>query len=200
METIDIFIKCYYELDHKNRCFSANSCKLAWEYLLSDAQFSNLLRQSIMYIDNSNQQSGQSFSQLYIDIFYNEEINQLSVILNFYTKEGSAWKPNSFKITFDDITRNVDTAKKGKTLRKILQNEKEMLISKVTDRYQLLLGIILAVTILPIVCALTVSFYFFIVAAFGFLFMYGILQDSFEYLVKRYLPKNNEYKTSYSLL
>lgn len=205
MENIDVYVKCYYHCsvdrayDDRNRPVSVTGCKMIWAYLLSDTHFNDLLQRKINATENSTQSSGQTLSELYIDVFWYRQEEKLSVNFDFYTKEGGQQLfNNAFEIPFADMNRSVDTAKKGQGLREFLLQE--------TKRVDKSVSLFLGIMFISIVTSLFLGIYGFVLQHHE-LFPYAVIlflpaagyQLLLGLCIRLYLPKETQYKTKLNL-
>ena len=200
MENINVYVKCYYPHFDRSRCLSVTGCKMLWIYLQSDAHFNDLLQCKVNgIIENSIQSSGQTLSELYIDVFWDRDrkVEQLSINFDFYTKEGGHLAFNNvFEISFTDMNRSVDTAKKGYDLRKFLLKE-----TKQVDK-----GIILffSIELISVITSLVLAAYGLESNHYELFFYVAILilpllgnQLLIPLCISPFLPKKTEYKTNF---
>lgn len=198
MENINVYIKCYcpnVSGEGINRPASSTGGKLIWEYLMSDALFSDFLLRKTNEIEGSIKNTGQTLNKLYVDVFYNMDDNKLSVNLDYYTKEGATQSfTNDFEIQFGEINQHADTVKKGQVLKEFLIKE----IKRVDSRMENIFYIILFVAIvLPISTAIytaeSFSTYRLVIFSISLvLAVYAWIDQA--YYINRCLPKETEFR------
>lgn len=198
---IDVYVKCYYPYANRNRRISVTGCKMIWTYLLSDACFNDLLQCKISALKKMSQQTKQTLSKLYVDVTWDKEIGMLSVSFDFYTKEGAQKSfLSAFRITFSDINHQTDTIKLGQDLEHLLFEEFNRVNIKGPSLFGSVFGL-LGVIIIPLLVYGLNSYNFYVLiitALLGF-----IVTESrafiFEYCLRRYLPKETEFKTKLNI-
>lgn len=201
MENIDVYIKCYYPYAKWNRRISVTGCKMIWNYLLSDTCFNELLHRKINALEDLSQHTKQTLSKLYVDVTWDKEIGMLSVSFDFYTKEGAQKSfLSAFQITFSDINHQTDTIKLGQDLEHLLFEEFNRVNIKGPSLFGSVFGL-LGVIIIPLLVYGLNSYNFYVLiitALLGF-----IVTESrafiFEYCLRRYLPKETEFKTKLNI-
>lgn len=201
MENIDVYIKCYYPYAKWNRRISVTGCKMIWNYLLSDTCFNELLHRKISSLEDLSQHTKQTLSKLYVDITWDKEIGMLSVSFDFYTKEGAQKSfLSAFRITFSDINHQTDTIKLGQDLEHLLFEEFNRVNIKGPSLFGSVFGL-LGVIIIPLLVYGLNSYNFYVLiitTLLGF-----IVTESrafiFEYCLRRYLPKETEFKTKLNI-
>lgn len=201
MEEIDVYIKGFYQYANRNRRISESGCKMIWDYLLSDASFNDLLQRKISALENLSQHTKQTLSELYIDVTWNKEIGILSVSFDFYTKEGAQKSfPNAFKITFSDINHQTDTIKLGQDLKLLLWKEFDRVNTKGVRLFGSVFGILGVIVILLFwyglkswnLCALIILTLILLLVTESRAFI-------LECCLRRYLPKESEFKTKLNI-
>lgn len=201
MKDIDIYVKCYYSYAHSNRRVSATGCNMFWIYLLSDTHFNDLLQRKINAIEKTTQSSGRILNELYIEIFYRIEEEELCVNLNLCTDEsGRDSSLVVFGIAFDDINRQADTIKLGHDLKPFLLKEYERVHTQSTRLFLLILFLQVAVVISLGVYGINSSnLGYIILSSFISASLMGTKASLFECCIHRCLPKETKYKTKLNL-
>lgn len=201
MENIDVYVKCYYPYANRNRRISVTGCKMIWTYLLSDACFNDLLQCKISALENLSQQTKQTLSELYVDITWDMEIGMLSVGFDFYTKEGAQKSfLNAFQITFSDINHQTDTIKLGQDLKQLLFEEFNRVNIKGPSLFGNVFGVV-GVTFISLVVYVMKSHNIggiIIAVLLGFMATES-RAFIFECCLRRYLPKETEFKTKLNI-
>lgn len=200
MENIDVYVKCYYPYAKWNRRISVTGCKMIWNYLLSDTCFNELLHSKISALENLSQHTKQTLSELYVDLTWDKEIGMLSVSFDFYTKEGAQKSfLNAFQITFRDINHQTDTIKSGQDLKQLLFEEFNR-VNKGSRLFGNVCGLLGVIIISLFVYGLNSRNLYAIIIAFLLgLIAKGSLAFIFEYCLRRYLPKETEFKTKLNI-
>lgn len=201
MEQIDVYVKCYYPYAERNRRISVTGCKMIWNYLLSDTCFNELLHRKISALEDLSQHTKQTLSELYVDVTWDKEIGMLSVSFDFYTKEGAQKSSlSAFRITFSDINHQTDTIKLGQDLEHLLFEEFNRVNIKGPRLFGSVFGLLGVIVILLFVYGLNShNFYALIIA-----FLLGFIATEssafiFEYCLRRYFPKETEFKTKLNI-
>lgn len=174
---------------------------MIWNYLLSDTCFNELLHRKISSLEDLSQHTKQTLSKLYVDITWDKEIGMLSVSFDFYTKEGAQKSfLSAFRITFSDINHQTDTIKLGQDLEHLLFEEFNRVNIKGPSLFGSVFGL-LGVIIIPLLVYGLNSYNFYVLiitTLLGF-----IVTESrafiFEYCLRRYLPKETEFKTKLNI-
>lgn len=201
MENIDVYIKCYYPYAKWNRRISVTGCKMIWNYLLSDTCFNELLHRKISSLEDLSQHTKQTLSKLYVDITWDKEIGMLSVSFDFYTKEGAQKSSlSAFRITFSDINHQTDTIKLGQDLKLLLFEEFNRVNIKGPRLFGSVFGLLGVIVIsLAVYCLNTHNFFAILIATVLGAIAIESRDFIFECCLRRYLPKETEFKTKLNI-
>jgi hypothetical protein len=201
MENIDVYIKCYYPYAKWNRRISVTGCKMIWNYLLSDTCFNELLHRKMSALEDLSQHTKQTLSELYVDVTWDKEIGMLSVSFDFYTKEGAQKSfLSAFRITFNDINHQTDTIKLGQDLEHLLFEEFNRVNIKGPKLFSNVCGLLGVIIISLFVYGLnSCNLYTIIIAFLLCLIVAASFAFIFEYCLRRYLPKETEFKTKLNI-
>lgn len=201
MENIDVYVKCYYPYAKWNRRISVTGCKMIWNYLLSDICFNELLHRKISALEDLSQHTKQTLSKLYVDVTWDKEFGRLSVSFDFYTKEGAQKSYlNAFQITFSDINHRTDTIKLGHDLKQLLFEEFNRVNIKGPRLFGGVFGL-LEVSILSLVvyCLKSGNFGAIMIGTLLAAITTAKTDFIFERCLRRYLPKETEFKTKLNI-
>lgn len=201
MENIDVYIKCYYPYAERNRRISVTGCKMIWNYLLSDSCFNELLHRKISALEDLSQHTKQTVSKLYVDVTWDKEFGRLSVSFDFYTKEGAQESSlSAFRITFSDINHQTDTIKLGQDLKLLLFEEFNRVNIKGPRLFGGVFGLLGVIVMSLVVYGLkSCNFYAIMTVTFLGLITTASRDFIFEYCLRRYLPKETEFKTKLNI-
>lgn len=201
MEKIDVYVKCYYPYAKWNRRISVTGCKMIWNYLLSDTCFNELLHRKMSALEDLSQHTKQTLSELYVDVTWDKEIGMLSVSFDFYTKEGAQKSfLSAFRITFNDINHQTDTIKLGQDLEHLLFEEFNRVNIKGPKLFSNVCGLLGVIIISLFVYGLnSCNLYTIIIAFLLCLIVAASFAFIFEYCLRRYLPKETEFKTKLNI-
>lgn len=112
-----------YWFEHNYEVISGAGCKLAWEYLSSDASFREYLNNEISSFKKECVRTEQTLKEVFINTLWSESAGLVE--LTCKTKEGAEGFANRFKISFSDFKHLKDTVIKGQALRDHLLSEKK---------------------------------------------------------------------------
>lgn len=188
---MDVYIKCYYPIEHRHYLVSSKVSTLAWDFLIQDSTFRDFLNKSRTKISMG---PGQIIEKLYVDIFYKEE--EMAVALDYYSKEGSSYKTKTdYFIQFDDIKKSAIVARKGYKVKAAIDEERQR-VYKRCNGYCLLI-IFCALAIIIILLANVKNNLGLLVVLFPFTWLsYYITINLYSWLLRWILPKDNEAKVS----
>lgn len=196
MENIDIYIKCYFSLIGRNHLVSESITEHAWEYVLSEQSFCKFLHNKIEEVEVKTNQTGQTVKDMYIDIFYNQDNDELKIILYFYTKEECEFKSETY-LKFPDFNTPVNTVKKYHTVKKDIERESR----KVT--YKSIIASLLAIFLLILgqfLILYSINIYnISLVSVIGIVLLgLGVYFDRIkDEIINRCLSKNTELKLKF---
>ena len=174
---------------------------MIWNYLLSDTCFNELLHRKMSALEDLSQHTKQTLSELYVDVTWDKEIGMLSVSFDFYTKEGAQKSfLSAFRITFNDINHQTDTIKLGQDLEHLLFEEFNRVNIKGPKLFSNVCGLLGVIIISLFVYGLnSCNLYTIIIAFLLCLIVAASFAFIFEYCLRRYLPKETEFKTKLNI-
>lgn len=201
MEQIDVYVKCYYPYAKWNRRISVTGCKMIWNYLLSDICFNELLHRKFSELEDLSQHTKQTLSKLYVDVTWDKEFGRLSVSFDFYTKEGAQKSYlNAFQIIFSDINHRTGTIKLGHDLKQLLFEEFNRVNTKGPRLFGGVFGLLgVSVLSLLVYCLKSGNFGAIMIGTFLAAITTAKTDFIFECCLRRYLPKETEFKTKLNI-